>query len=64
MMAPCSVNASMGWRRPPRPPALFEVANCDLKAADSSAVSWKQKSSGKRPALRLTCSFSRFVGTP
>jgi hypothetical protein len=48
MATPCSVNAYGRYRRPPRP--VFEVANCNLKASASSAVSRRRKSSGQ-PAL-------------
>src|SRR6185312_733510 len=51
MMAPCSVKAYGRYLRCcPRP--AFKVANCDLKAACSSAVSWNMKSAGKRSRLR------------
>ena len=37
MMAPYSVNTHGSLRRPPRP--VFDIAICDIKAANSSAVS-------------------------
>jgi len=80
MMEPCSVKAKGSLRRPPWDAVAncdqfgvtasafatvkLEVANCDFKFSNSGADNWNMKSSGKRSALRLTCSLSRFVGTP
>jgi hypothetical protein len=36
---PCSVKAHGGVRRPPRPG--FDIADCDVKAVNSAASSWK-----------------------
>jgi hypothetical protein len=62
MSAPCSVNTVGRLRVPPHLP--LDVADCDIKWADSRAVSWNMKSAGKRSAFRLTCSFRRRVSTP
>src|SRR6266513_2227751 len=50
MIAPCSVKASGSLRRPPRP--RFDVAFCNIKPANSSVVSAKRRSAGKRLRLR------------
>ncbi len=68
MMAPCSVKARDRYLRCwPRPGASMvlasKVANCDLKAAHSSAVRANTKSAGNLARLRLTASLSRLVGT-
>lgn len=42
----------------------FAVAKCDRKLYNSSSVNWNIKSAGNREALRLTCSFRRFVAIP
>ena len=42
----------------------FEVTDCDLKDALSSAVNWSMKSSGNRFRFRRTAWFSTFVWTP
>ena len=47
--APCSVNTSGSFRRPPQ--LELDVANCNFKSANSSAVSENAKSSGKRSML-------------
>ena len=52
---PCSVNAYGRVRRPPRPD--FDIANCDVKVAVSSRVSWNMKSSGP-----ITVTFDGFIG--
>ena len=41
----------------PVPSPTLEVAICDLQSPSSSFVSWNMKLSGKRLALRFTCSF-------
>ncbi len=41
----------------------LDVAICDLQSSSSSFVNWNMNESGKRLMLRLTCSFSRRVGT-
>jgi hypothetical protein len=43
---------------------VFEVANCDLKTAASSAERRDIKSSWNRAALRLTASFRGLVESP
>jgi len=42
----------------------FDIAICDVKLANSSAVIRKMKSSGKRLRFRFTASLKRKVGTP
>jgi hypothetical protein len=61
LIAPCSVNArgrtgeNLSRRR------WSQIATT---SAFSANVSWKEKSPGKRPSLRLTCSLSRLVDRP
>ena len=50
MATPCSVNARGGFRRPPQ----LEIAICDFKFANSSALSRNTKSSGKRSRFLVT----------
>jgi transposase-like protein len=45
-------------------PLAFEVTDCDLKAANSSAVSWNMKSAGNLTRLRLSACTSTLVATP
>ena len=42
----------------------LDIANCDIKRAYSSRVSWNRKSGGKRSVFRLIASLKRKVGTP
>lgn len=62
MIAPCSVNTSGVFRRPPRP--SFEVTNCDFKRDHSAVVNLNAKSRGKRRALRFTAGLRCLVETP
>lgn len=59
---PSSLKARGLERRPPFP--RFEIANCDIKASASSALSRNAKSSGNRRKFLLTASFRRPVVTP
>ena len=52
--------AELPQRRPPQ----LDVAKCDFKLANSSALTSKMKSFGKRSGLRRTCSLRRRVSTP
>ena len=62
MRAPYSVKAyGRYFRCRPRP--VSKIANCDLKDAFSSAVSWNIKSAGNRSLLRFTASLKREVET-
>ena len=61
MIAPCSVNA---WGRLLENFSLVRWSHFATTSRFSPAVSLNMKSSGKRPALRFTCSLSRLVATP
>ena len=50
--------------RSEEPGMLFDVAFCNIKDENSSAVSSKRKSVGNRWQLRRTCWFRRAVVTP
>ena len=50
MATPSCVNAMGALRDPPQ----LDITVCDLKFANSLAVSRNMKSPGNRPALRLT----------